>query len=208
MFSYNSNKYQNYFDEYSNFVEANDLGNKYLTEYDEITTYSKYRIFLYKQLTNVNSTKRVFLIVPSLFNSPEIFFLNKTKHFINNLREMGDIFLIEWREVRESSYSLNHYIKKIIAVINKINKEVNLEINLIGHCIGGILALGAATECQKSIKTLTLLTTPWEFYHFAIIIAIHKMLGLDNYIKSLSVIPKMHVQILFFYYSLIILVIS
>jgi polyhydroxyalkanoate synthase len=198
MFTNKNDKYQNYFDEYSDFANKNDLGNKYLTESSKIIPCDKYRILVYKQSSDTKIRKKTFLIIPSLFNSPEIFFLNKDKHFIDNLREMGDVFLLDWAEIQDSPYSLNQYIKKIIIAIEQISAELNSEINLIGHCIGGILALLAATQRQNSIKTLTLLTTPWDFSHFNIIITMYKMLDLDNYIKSLDMVPKLYIQILFF----------
>jgi len=198
MLTPNSDKYQNYFDEYEDFARKNELGNKYFIESDDIILSSEHRVLKYKQIKDENLRKRVFLIVPSIFNSPEIFFLNKENHFIDNLRELGDIFLIDWLEIKRPNYSVNDYITEIIKITNHLRAKTALEIDLVGHCIGGTLALIAAIDCQVQVKTICLLTSPWDFSHFAMVIAMHKMLGLDNSIKAMDVIPKIHIQILFF----------
>jgi len=72
------------------------------------------------------------------------------------------------------------------------------DINLIGHCIGGNLAIAAKIIVPKKVETLTLLTCPWDFSHFFYIRMLHRYLKLDYYIENLPIIPKIHIQILFF----------
>lgn len=144
---------------------------------------------------NNMDNNKTFLIILSILNSPEIFFLSRNKSFIENLREQGEVYLIDWLEVKESNYLLDDYVHKIVEVINNLN--VN-NINLIGHCIGGNLAIAANIIASKSIKTLTLLTCPWDFSHFFYVKMLHQYLKLDAYIENLPLIPKIHIQILFF----------
>lgn len=47
---------------------------------------------------------KTFLIIPSIFNSPEIFFLARDKSFIENLRSYGEVYLIDWLEIEEPQY--------------------------------------------------------------------------------------------------------
>ncbi|HJD65488.1 MAG TPA: alpha/beta hydrolase family protein [Rickettsia endosymbiont of Bembidion nr. Transversale] len=215
----NNDKYQKYFDLYNSYAKNHNLGNKYL-ELGEIVAETKYYRVVYYCSTNViprldrgifhhrlhseiprssrgmtNKQSKTFLIIPSIFNSPEIFFLSRNKSFIENLREQGEVYLIDWLEVKESNYLLDDYVHKIVEVINNLN--VN-NINLIGHCIGGNLAIAANIIASKSIKTLTLLTCPWDFSHFFYIKMLHQYLKLDAYVENLPLIPKIHIQILFF----------
>ncbi len=81
---------------------------------------------------------KTFLIIPSIFNSPEIFFLARDKSFIENLRSYGEVYLIDWLEIEEPKYLLDDYVHKIIEVIDNLKIK---DINLIGHCIGGNLAI-------------------------------------------------------------------
>ncbi|CEO17016.1 Putative aminoacrylate hydrolase RutD [Rickettsia monacensis] len=137
----------------------------------------------------------IFLIIPSIFNSPEIFFLARDKSFIENLRSYGEVYLIDWLEIEEPKYLLDDYVYKIIEVIDSLKIK---DINLIGHCIGGNLAIATNVLMPKFIKTLTLLTCPWDFSHFFYIRMLHRYLKLDSGIENLPIIPKVHIQILFF----------
>ncbi|WP_341788716.1 MULTISPECIES: alpha/beta fold hydrolase [unclassified Rickettsia] len=223
----NNDKYQKYFDLYNSYAKNHKLGNKYL-ELGEIVAETKYyRVVYYCSMSSLGLTGdrhcerekqawqshknvlrlprrdsvsprndgKTFLIIPSIFNSPEIFFLSRNKSFIENLREQGEVYLIDWLEVKESNYLLDDYVHKIVEVIHNLN--VN-NINLIGHCIGGNLAIAANIIASKSIKTLTLLTCPWDFSHFFYVKMLHQYLKLDAYVENLPLIPKIHIQILFF----------
>ncbi len=138
---------------------------------------------------------KTFLIILSIFNSLEIFFLARDKSFIETLRSYGEVYLIDWLEIEEPKYLLDDYVHKIIEVIDNLKIK---DINLIGHCIGGNLAIATNVLMPKFIKTLTLLTCPWDFSHFFYIRMLHRYLKLDSGIDNLPIIPKIHIQILFF----------
>ncbi|XVN41780.1 MAG: alpha/beta hydrolase [Rickettsia endosymbiont of Argas persicus] len=213
----NNDKYQEYFDLYNNYAKAHNLGNKYL-EFGEVVVETKYyRVLYYSNVIPrldrgilkrnlwhktpwsshgvTNTHDKTFLIIPSIFNSPEIFFLSRDRSFMDNLRGQGEVYLIDWFEVQDSNYLLDNYVHKVIEVINSLNVS---DINLIGHCIGGNLAIAANVIKLESIKTLTLLTCPWDFSHFSYIRMMHKYLKLDDYVEDLPLIPKIHIQTLFF----------
>ncbi|MFP3012405.1 MAG: alpha/beta fold hydrolase [Rickettsia sp.] len=218
-----NDKYQEYFDLYNNYIRTHNLGNKYLESGKIVMQTEHYRV-LYYSSTNVipwprhgiqknikkdciplqargmtnqftNLHNNTFLIIPSIFNSPEIFFLARDKNFIENLRSYGEVYLIDWLEIEEPKYLLDDYVHKIIEVIDNLKIK---DINLIGHCIGGNLAIAAKILIPKFIKTLTLLTCPWDFSHFFYIRMLHRYLKLDSGIENLPIIPKIHIQILFF----------
>ncbi|WP_342270695.1 alpha/beta fold hydrolase [Rickettsia endosymbiont of Orchestes rusci] len=253
-----SNKFQEYFDQYNSYSKTYNLGSKYLELGKKVMQTRYYRLLYYPAMSfprrresgknnnphefasEYNNEKRVqpdklspdsrlrgndikgwgndvkrygndiediskvkkpnktFLIVPSIFNSPEIFFLSRDKNFIDNLRECGEVFLIDWSEVKNPEYLLDDYVRQVIEIIDKLKKRGITSINLIGHCLGGNLAIAANVIAPGSIQTLTLLTTPWDFSHFFYIRQFHRYFDLDYYVDNLPVIPKIHLQILFF----------
>ncbi|MFY9589232.1 alpha/beta fold hydrolase [Rickettsia endosymbiont of Halotydeus destructor] len=199
----NSDKFQEYFDRYNNYAKSYNLGSKYLELGKQVIQTRYYRLLYYssmpfQQRQESRKDNKVFLIIPSIFNSPEILFLSRDKSFIDNLRECGEVFLIDWVEVKNPKYLLDDYARQVIKVINKLKKKNITSINLIGHCIGGNLAIAANVLAPNSISTLTLLTTPWDFSHFFYIRQAHRYFNLDYYIDNLPIIPKIHIQILFF----------
>ncbi|QQV75607.1 Putative aminoacrylate hydrolase RutD [Rickettsia tillamookensis] len=209
-----SNKLQEYFDLYNNYAKTHNLGNKYLKSGKIVMQTEHYRVLYYSASSRGLSTgssndmshpmdsvdkprddTHAFLIIPSIFNSPEIFFLARDKNFIENLRSYGEVYLIDWLEIEEPKYLLDDYVHKVIEVIDSLKIK---DINLIGHCIGGNLAIATNILMPKFIKTLTLLTCPWDFSHFFYIRMLHRYLKLDSGIENLPIIPKIHIQILFF----------
>nr|WP_081427941.1 alpha/beta fold hydrolase [Rickettsia massiliae] len=112
------------------------------------------------------------------------------------MRSYGEVYLIDWLEIEEPhQYLLDDYVHKIIEVIDNLKIK---DINLIGYCIGGNLAIATNVLMPKFIKTLTLLTCSWDFSHFFYIRMLHRYLKLDSGIENLPIIPKIHIQILFF----------
>lgn len=199
------NKYQKYFDEFNNYSAQNSLGSKYLDLGQIIITTKYYQIIYYRKLSsnnisicNYNCNNRIFLVIPSIFNSPEILLLAKSSSFINKLRQYGEVFLVDWFEVDRANYLLDDYVLRIIEIITDLRQKKNQQLDLIGHCIGGNLALAATVIEPNLIRTLTLLSTPWDFSHLTIAQNLYNYFNLDNYVQNLPMIPKLHMQILFF----------
>lgn len=190
-------KYQKYFDEYNDYSAKHSLGNNYLQMGEQIANTPYYQILHYKENSSILN-KRVFLVIPSIFNSPEILFLSKSQSFINNLRQYGEVFLVDWLELSRSDYRLEDYASKVVEVIIELRKHNINQLDLIGHCIGGNLAIATSVILPDVIKTLTLLSTPWDFSHFSISRNLYRYFGLDQQIQDLLMIPKLHIQILFF----------
>lgn len=197
MMLYQEDKYQKYFDEYNNYSVKYSLGNNYLLLGEKLALTPYYQILHYKENSSILN-KRVFLVIPSIFNSPEILFLAKSQSFIDNLRQYGEVFLVDWLELSRSDYRLEDYASKVVEVILELEKRNITQLNLIGHCIGGNLAIAASVILPNAIKTLTLLSTPWDFSHFSISRNIYQYFCLDRQVQDLSMIPKLHIQILFF----------
>ncbi len=189
-------KYQKYFHEYNDYSARYLLGNNYLKLGRQIAKTPYYQILYYKGLKNNN--ERSFLVIPSIFNSPEILFLSNSKSFIDNLRQYGQVFLVDWFELNEADYLLEDYALRVIEIIGELRQKNIHAIDLIGHCIGGNLSIAAAVIVPGSINTVTLLSTGWDFSHFSLPYNIYQYLGLDLHVQNLPMIPKLYIQILFF----------
>jgi polyhydroxyalkanoate synthase len=190
-----NNKYQEYFDQYNAYSKIHDLGTKYLLSGTEVVKTAYYRLRHYPKTGGLN---QVFLIVPSIFNSPEILFLARGESFVENLQKYGEVFLIDWLEVEEPKYLLDDYVSKVVEVINLLKQKNISALSLIGHCIGGSLSIAASLIRPEAIKTITLLTCPWDFSHFFYVRKLQQCYWLDDYVEKLPQIPKIHIQILFF----------
>jgi polyhydroxyalkanoate synthase len=107
---------------------------------------------------------RTFLIVPSIINGPEVLYINYKENLLKFLQNKGSIFIIKWKNInsRLLSYNLDNYIAEISAAIAILDCKVEL----IGHCLGGILSLAVASQNSDMVRSLVLLTTPWDFAHF------------------------------------------
>ncbi len=196
-------KYQSYFQEYHNFIKTNKTCSQYDASARSIyaTPYYQLLQYCYTPQSTKTHIERIFLVVPSTFNSPEILFINRNKSFIENLRGLGEVYLINWQELDEPTYSLEDYIAEIANILNHLYQKNGKPINLIGHCLGGNFAVLAAARQSKSVQTLTLLTTPINLSHLCLTDQMRKLLKLDENIKTLDIVPKIYMQILFFLLS-------
>jgi polyhydroxyalkanoate synthase len=191
-------QYEQYVGQYNDFINQNKIGNQFILQATSIEYSSKnFRILKYQADQTV--TNRVILIVPSIFNSPEILFLGKTGGLVSKLQHLGTVYLIHWQSITDANYSLDDYVLELAYALDVLNNNTKQLINLIGHCIGGNLSIAAQIIKPELVKTLTLLTTPWDFTHFNANYQIQQYLNLDKNIQLLPVIPKIYTKILFFF---------
>ena len=48
------------------------------------------------------SSDQNFIITPSLFNSPKILIFNKEQNYIEYMQSFGNVYLLEWRETKDT----------------------------------------------------------------------------------------------------------
>ncbi len=152
---------------------------------------------------NTNSDERIFLVIPSLFNSSSILHFDHRNNFVKILQEHGRVFLLDWLEF-DGSYVVNDVVDGIVTYIG--DNFSGYKIDLVGHCIGGVIAAavtnklrnGKVSKATTNIASLTLLTCSWDFSHFKDYIYLMECLELDKQAKSLKFIPKTFIQIMFF----------
>jgi polyhydroxyalkanoate synthase subunit PhaC len=105
------------------------------------------------------------LIVYSIINRPYILDLLPGYSFVEHLLERGlDVYLIEWGEAdpRDRSVTLDSYvdpgIRRCVEVIAARTRA--RRVSLLGHCIGGNLALLYAATHPEGVGRMVTLTTP------------------------------------------------
>lgn len=194
--------HQSYVDDYNQFLSthvnlSNVFGKQYLCTAEQQINTENYRILKYAYKHSAKANK-IFFIIPSIFNSPEILFVSKHNNFIENLRNIGEVYLLEWHEIQNSNYCLNDYALAATEAVFFLANTTQQSINLIGHCLGGNIALAAAIIKQQYINSLTLLTTPWDFSHLSYASLLHKQLNLDASVRNLPQIPRIYFQTMFF----------
>lgn len=141
---------------------------------------------------------QVFLIIPSIFNSPDILSIGSPGDIITQLRNFGVVYLIEWQEVHDPRVNLNDYAASVAALVKVLALKHHQEIDLVGHCLGGNLAIAASVIHHKLVASLLLLSTPWAFSYLAMAKEMHSSLGLNIAISNLEKVPALYFQILFF----------
>lgn len=107
------------------------------------------------------------LIIFSTLNRPAILELGENYSFLGDLLKKGlDVYLIDWGDVNNSkkTITLTDYFLFIERAIEQIKEKNTVsQINLLGICQGGILALCLASLI-KDIKNLILISTPIDFH--------------------------------------------
>mgnify|MGYP003402418258 CR=1 FL=1 len=150
-------------------------------------------LWLFKSKTSSHQT---FVIVPSLFNSSEILFFNQEQSFVEYLTLFGDVYLLEWIE-NTTSLHLSDYAAVTADVVRFLKNQESKDINLIGHCIGGNIAI-FSNFIEDKIVSLTLLTTPWDYSYLGKTLLLSEFLEVKKAIIGLSAVPRIYVQMMFF----------
>ncbi|PCJ29328.1 MAG: hypothetical protein COA94_01665 [Rickettsiales bacterium] len=164
-------------------------------------------------LARNNSAKgeSVFLLIPSIFNSPEILFLGDKNSFTKNLSTKNNLYLASWSQQTAIQLTMENYVNEVQKMISFLHSLGHKKINLIGHCIGGNMCLAAsslqginqsaeqsANQDAGQIESLTLLTCPWDYSHFKKWVYLYDIMGFDTHLKGINFIPKIYIQMMFF----------
>lgn len=109
------------------------------------------------------------LIIPSLINKSYIFDLQPDNSFIKFLQNSGiNIYIIDWGDpaLNELNFDIDDYIcQRVDNIIKFICENNKCKISLLGHCLGGLIAIAAAITSKHNISSLALISTPYNFHH-------------------------------------------
>jgi polyhydroxyalkanoate synthase len=144
---------------------------------------------LHKFAAKNNSLSRV-LLVPSIINGPEILYLDQNYSLVEILRQNSDIFLVKWKNINNHTrnYNFNDYVLEISNLLEFFEEKIEI----YGHCLGGNIAFAASYLNQEKLSRLTLLTTPWDFSHYA------KVAKVEETFRNYDEIPAIFLEIMFF----------
>lgn len=188
--------YDQYKIEYENFVK-NKGKFKYESKAQRVEYKSSVASLLYYEST-VKNASEIFLIVPSIFNSPEIFFLSKKNNFIDNLLLSNDVYMINWQD-HDKRIVIEDLVCEVEKIIIYLATKHKKKINLIGHCIGGNFCIAVAqNNFRNYLNSLSLLTVPWDFTHLTKYVQAQEILGFRGIIKNINTVPRLYIRMMFF----------
>ncbi|WP_292911861.1 alpha/beta fold hydrolase [Niveispirillum sp.] len=116
------------------------------------------------------------LFVPSLVNRGYILDLSWRKSLLRWLAGQGGDsaggggirpFLLEWGYpgVTERGYSLSDVVAgRLVRALEATCARVGGPVTLVGYCMGGLLALGAALRRPDLVSGYVAMATPWDFH--------------------------------------------
>jgi polyhydroxyalkanoate synthase subunit PhaC len=103
------------------------------------------------------------ILVPSLINPSSILDLAPDQSLLAFLGEAGfRALLLDWGSPDKSESErgiAGHVEEYLLPLIEAVGEPVHL----VGYCLGGTMAIGAAVVAGSRIRSLSLLATPWHF---------------------------------------------
>jgi polyhydroxyalkanoate synthase subunit PhaC len=106
-------------------------------------------------------------VVPSLINRSTVLDLAPGRSLVRHLKAQGlRALLVDWDApgAEERGFDLDAYIAGRLSRALAAAREAAGPPAVIGYCMGGNLALGLAAIEPRSMRSLTLLATPWDFH--------------------------------------------
>ena len=108
----------------------------------------------------------VALCLPSLVNRAVVLDLSRARSLMRGLSARGvRPMLLDWGEpgVEERGFGLADYItRRIGPALETARARADGRVALLGHCMGGTLALAAAQLFEAQVSRLALIAAPWD----------------------------------------------
>jgi polyhydroxyalkanoate synthase len=106
------------------------------------------------------------LVIPSLINRWHILDLMPGQGLLSRLEALGlDPYVLDFGPpgADEHGFDLSQYVtKRLVPTLDYLSRD-GRAVGLIGHCLGGVPALGLAALEPERVAGLVLLATPWDF---------------------------------------------
>ena len=108
------------------------------------------------------------LLIPSLINKSNILDLSEEHSVLRWLRKNGvEAYLLDWGDFTSDDdchMDMDSLIlNRLCPAIEYMAQAHGAAIDVLGHCIGGTLALAAASLSPDHIRCMVLLSAPWDF---------------------------------------------
>lgn len=126
-------------------------------------------LFTYAGETESRFDRPPVVLVPSLINPPDVMDLTPRRSLLRYLLQMGhDAFLLDWGEPakEDSEAGLAAHIEELLL---PILADFSRSPILIGYCLGGTLAIGAAARLAAlgtPAQALATIAAPWDFAQY------------------------------------------
>lgn len=108
------------------------------------------------------------LLVPSLVNRAYILDLSARRSFARWLSDSGFWpFLVDWGAPgpAERPFTLSDYVTaRLEPALDAVFALSGEKPALLGYCMGGLFAVALAQRRAKSLRSMALLATPWDFH--------------------------------------------
>lgn len=126
------------------------------------------------------------LVVFSLFSKSYILDLRPGNSFVEHLLEAGfDVYLLDWgiADERDADNQLEDYVDDYLpAAIERVREVSDAEeVNVLGYCFGGTLALlHAAHHPEAPLRSLTVMATPADLHELGPLVDVLHRGGLET----------------------------
>ena len=161
------------------------------------------RCQLWRYRSDRRSLSPPLLIVFSLVTRSYVLDLRRGNSFVEHLLSAGfDVFLLDWgvADERDADNELEDYVDGYLAeAVDRTRSEAGCdEVNLLGYCYGGVLALlFAAHHPEAPLRSLTVMATPVDFSGWEALDELNRRIDLDTVLDDDGNVPPGAVRQLF-----------
>jgi polyhydroxyalkanoate synthase len=109
------------------------------------------------------------ILVPSLINPPDVLDLTPRRSLLRHLLRAGhETYMLAWGEPDRADAG-SGFTDHIDALLIPLIKTLDRPPILVGYCLGGTLAIGAAARLAAAgtpVRALASIATPWDFAQY------------------------------------------
>lgn len=110
------------------------------------------------------------VLVPSLINAPVVLDLAEGRSLARFLADEGHrVLLLDWGRMGPSERRLGLaglVSLRLLPLLDRLGTGAEAGVRLVGYCLGGTLAMGAAHALGARLGGLALIAAPWHFNGF------------------------------------------
>ena len=144
------------------------------TPKDVVWERDRARLYRYHSAQRRHTTP--LLLTMSLVSTPKVFDLRPSTSFISYLLQAGfDVYLLDWgiADERDAGSHLDTYIDGYLpGAVEAITELTGVEqIDVLGYCFGGVLALLYAASQPERVRRLAVMAAPVDWSHMGPLVA-------------------------------------
>jgi len=120
---------------------------------------------------SADAQPRTVLLVPSMINASDILDLMPGRSLVHYMRAAGlRPVLLDWGDragdtAHEQAFDLGQFVAdRLVPALTDLADRSGGPVDVVGYCMGGTLALAAATMVPDAVASLSLLASPFDFH--------------------------------------------